>query len=171
MKKYYYLCLSLLFLVLSACTTSNEASETSDSNQNNLESSISSMQDQIDALNDKLENATATTTTTTELQTFSFHGSSGVMHTAPETTTTKKVFEVPDVVGLTVKEAWIILGELDVSVGCPAVMSKDDYIVTSTNPPAGTIIYENYSITFEAEPPKDETTTTTSTGEQTTLIP
>lgn len=165
MKKILFL--SFLFaFVLTGCTTSNNTESTTIENQENLEESLSAMQEQIDALNDKLESATATTTTTEALKLQDSSASMGIETKPNITTTTLKTFEVPDVVGMTVKDAWKELNKLRVSVIGGPCAGEDNYIVTSISPPAGTIINTSSSIYFEAEPPKTDVPSSSTVNSQ-----
>lgn len=161
MKKTLLFLSLIIVFTLSGCTTSNEVNEKSAYSQeniepntynhkNNLESSISSMQEQIDILNDKLDDATETTTT--RMPQVIIPSS-----TSSNTTTTLETYVVPDVVGMTVDEAKDILSKELFYVTIGFNQSKDNYIVTSTSPPAGTVVTRYSTVMVNSEPPQENT--------------
>ena len=154
MNKFVIAALSLLIaLLFTGCATKTDISNNEHLSNANLEASLASMQDEIDALNKKLEqtsSSTATTTTTTTTTatptTTTTTTTEYITTTATSTTATTSEYAImPDIVGMTYYDAKIILEKAGIERLSFKVYPNDDYVIASTTPPAGTEVHKIFS--------------------------
>lgn len=153
----------LLALIFTGCTTEPDINaDEYRTVSSDLEASLSSMQAEISALNEKLEqsssstSSTATTTTakpTTTTTTTTTTTIPTTTATSTTTTTTKPLPVMPNVIGMTVADAYRAI--LDAGIGYKLCGYPSDYIVTSVTPTVGTQIQPHSHIAeITAEPPQ-----------------
>lgn len=161
MKKIIVITISLLIaLTVTGCSTNPVVENEEPTTSPNLEASISSVQSEIAALNEKFErssSSTSTTTTTAKPTTTTTTTTTTTIPTttatSTTTTTTKPLPVMPNVIGMTVADAYRAI--LDAGIGYKLCGYPSDYIVTSVTPAVGTQIQPHSRIAeITAEPPR-----------------